>query len=213
MRRYTKPSSNTKNHPTLARNSPTPKIISATPSETPVPIALTTYPTSAIWCPYPPCSTQTPLPSRTLTPTPTLVPRPSEPLDRTSAESILEWLNYALSEPDFSFFEKIARPRIELGHAYSEGSGSYFTKEEFLEQVRQRISVQPRIAAYDIHHGEINTLFVITQGWFPAWEFGKRSNCAGFDFSDQWTKEEGLSLFGIFTLSCGVGNFMGTPFP
>jgi hypothetical protein len=197
---------------------PTPTRISSTANPTPNPIA---YPThlqgvESIRCPYPPCwYTKTPLPAHTRTPTPTPVDRPGEPLDRTSAESVLEWLNYSLSEPDMSFFECLALPEIVYGPAYSEGTGTY-SKDEFLEQVRQRISVRPRINAYNVHLGEINTLFVITWDWFPAWDFedsaGKLvSNCVVLDFSDQWTKGEGLSLHGVYTTLCF--GFMETPFP
>ena len=87
-----------------------------------------------------------------------------------------------------------------------------------MEKVRQRLSVKPRIAAYTVLQGEINTLFVITRGWFPAWEImglGERlvSNCVVLDFTDQFTKDEGLSLFGVYAIQCHEGPYMATPFP
>ncbi len=194
----------------------TPMENSATPSQTASPPAYPTYPIPSIRCPYPPCwYTQTPFPSITFTPTPTPVAQPNEPLDRTSAESVLQWLNYALSEPDVTFFEKVALPTIYYGPAYSEPTGTY-TREEFLEQIKQRISVKPWIVGYEDYPGVIHALFVTTHGWFPAWDFkdfsGKLvSNCVVFDFSDQWNKEEGLSLHGVYTTSCY--GFMGTPLP
>jgi hypothetical protein len=186
-------------------------------SPTPMPTAISLpYPYPVIVPSKPPRPTSTP------TSTPTQVVKPSTPLQQTSIESILEWINYGVVFADITVFEKLVSSNVNSGNVnygpfQSEGTGTY-TKDQFLDEIRRRITSQPRIVTYEYFPGEITGLLISTRDWFPAWEFMGfgdmlSSNCVVFDFSDQWTKEEGLYLFGVYTTSCMEHSFSGTPFP
>jgi hypothetical protein len=187
---------------------------------TPIPI-LYPGPTSLLAepsaVPYPPIQ-DTPIPQNTNTPLiPTIVipvAKPSEPLNKISVESILEWMRYAMENSVIAVFDALASNKIYYGPYASEPIGFYM-KEQFIEEVGRRLSSHPKCVTYEYRTGEISVLYITTSGWIPEWDFGGQhiSNCVIFDFADQGTKEEGLYLRGVYDRPCLEWQFRGTPFP
>lgn len=189
------------NHTASPPPYPQPTVLPTGPMTHPYPLFIETS--------LPPLPTDTPVPTVTVQ-----AVKPSKPLQRTSLESILEWIKYGMVKPDVTVFETLASATIVYGPNESEGTGSY-TKEQFLEEIKLRLPSQPKGVTYDYRPGEITTLYITTRNWNPAWDFGGKltSNCVVFDFSDQGTKKEGLYLTGVYVAPCIEWWFQGTPFP
>ena len=158
---------------------------------------------------------QTPYHTGTSTPIPAQVIKPSNPLEQTSVESILEWIYYGVGLPDITVFEILATPSIDNGPYASEPTGSY-TREQFLEEIRQRITSHPSCVSYqyEYQNDAIIRLYVRTRDWYPAWEYpgsGLRysSNCVVFRFSNY----NGFFITGVFNIECEQEIPRGTPFP
>ena len=140
--------------------------------------------------------------------TPSIAEQRIKPLNLTSPDSILEWIEHGLNTADMQVFDLSARDSVGYGLCESEGIGA-FTNKQFLDEVRLRLSSQPKCSVYTYHSGEINTLWVLTSGWSPTWDFGGGNNSGYlmFEFSDQWTQGDGLYLAGVCITT------MPPPFP
>lgn len=72
-------------------------------------------------------------------------------------------------------------------------------KETFLSELEGRLLNHPSCMAYHARKSEITYFVISTEGWSPPWEFGNREyDTMVMSFSNQWTKAEGMYLFGAF---------------
>jgi len=157
--------------------------------------------------PYPPSIMPTTVPE-----TPELTPTPLEPpgaLNRKDPLSLVHWLQYGLKNQDLSYISALLADNVRYSLAFSDHPGEILTKETFLSMLERRLSNATTCISYDTGSGEINRFMISTEGWTPAWEFnGEEWDYLVLDFSDQWTKDEGLYLFGAY-----VSHFPGTNDP
>jgi hypothetical protein len=120
-------------------------------------------------------------------------------LNRKDPLSLVRWLQYGLENQNVSFINPLLADNIWYSLAFSDLIGETLSKEVFLEQLKRRLSNHLVCLSYVFHFGESNRLSISTAGWSPSWEFyGRESNYLILDFSDQWTKQEGLYLFGAY---------------
>jgi hypothetical protein len=154
-----------------------------------------------------------------LLPSPTSQPTPSptkeqklEPLDRTSPDSVLEWLKHGMKGTDTSVFALLAYETVGYGPFESEPMG-VFTKEQFLDEIEVRIASRPSCLEYRYDTGAINKLWVATTDWNPVWDFGSqiKSGTVVFMFSDQLTKNDGLYLVGAWVTTSPAVLYEGIP--
>jgi hypothetical protein len=154
-----------------------------------------------------------------LLPSPTSQPTPSptkeqklEPLDRTSPDSVLEWLKHGMKGTDTSVFALLAYDTVGYGPFESEPMG-VFTKEQFLDEIEVRIASRPSCLEYRYDTGAINELWVATTDWNPVWDFGSqtKSRTVVFLFSDQLTKNDGLYLVGAWVTTIPAVLYEGIP--
>ncbi len=133
---------------------------------------------------------------------------PAEQLDLKSPDSIVKWLEYSLNATDMQVFDLSTNDLIRYGPCESEWTGS-FTKELFLDEVKLRISSQPKCASYKYDVGTIKTLYVLTSGWNPSWDLGGgiKSEHLTLIFSDQDAESTGFFLAGVCITT------MPPPFP
>ncbi len=148
---------------------------------------------------YTPTQPQTP----TNTPTATSAPALEPPglLDRKDPMSLVRWLRYGLINQDLSYIEPLLAEQIRYSLAYTDYPGVSITKETFVWRLQQRLSNHPSCVQYTIRSGEIKYLEISTEGWNPLWPspgVGDASEFLVLAFSDQWTPEEGLYLFGAY---------------
>ena len=113
----------------------------------------------------------TPLPLETTTPVrPTRVPgsgpSPSDTLNPSDLQSVINAVIYAVQYNDLSVFERL----IPLGGAdysnYIKGSEPH-TRSEVLADLAKRLPSQPACAGYSYAGGDLQ---VWVQGWDPQWE-------------------------------------------
>jgi hypothetical protein len=154
---------------------------------------------------YPPPVISTSVPE-----TPELIPTPLESpgvLNRKDPSSLIHWLQYGLTNQDISFISPLLADNIWYSLAFSDHPGEILTKKAFLSELERRLSNASSCFSYIFRTGEITTLEIYTEGWAHPWEFdGEEWDYLVLDFSDQWTKEEGLFLFGAY-VSRGRGGF------
>lgn len=167
------------------------------------PLAMTPPPTTQLREEVTPTTEPTqfvsPLPSPTSRPPTASAPEQSiEPLDRTSPESIVKWVRYALEKENLSILDHLAYDTLQYGPCESEWIGT-FTKKQFLDEVGLRLANHPKCSAYSYSSGAVTTLWVLTTDWNPVWDFGDvpSSEHFVFVFSDQWAMDEGLYLYGV----------------
>jgi hypothetical protein len=117
----------------------------------------------------------------------------------------VRWLKYGLDHQDITYIEPLLADSIWYSLAFSDYPGEYLTKETFLWRLRQRLPNHPSCVSYIYRLGEINYLEISTEGWNPPWIFDVEWNdmmrewdYLVLGFSNQWTPEEGLYLFGAF---------------
>ena len=186
----------TRTEPTNLDYSPTHTLALPPSTVTPFlhPVATSTLPPY----PYPqPVLPATPEPTSSPTSTPTL--EPPGLLNRKDPLSLVRWLQYGLENQDLSFIEPLLADEIRYSLAFSDLPGEILSKETFLSELQRRLSNHPSCFSYAARLGEINTLSISTEGWTPPWEFdGTEWFYLVLAFSDQWTKEEGLYLYGAF---------------
>lgn len=101
------------------------------------------------------------------------LPSPVQPLDRMSAESVMEWISHGLTYGDSSVFEELL-----IGNSISYGTGfaggrHEIPRDEFLSMLRERIISQPTCEGYVDNE---TTLSVWTSGWSPGWPYEGTSN-------------------------------------
>lgn len=182
------------------RFSPTPTmvILSATITSSPSPSPILTRSLTPNPIPYPPPGyLATPAPTELPTPTPTL--ELPGALDRKDPSSLVQWLRYGLEMQDLSYIRPLLAETIRYSRAFSDLPGENLSKATFLSEFERRLANHPFCISYNIQLGGINELFIATGVWNPPWEFdGAEWDNLILDFSDYWTKEEGLYLFGAY---------------
>ena len=147
--------------------------------------------------PYPPPMIPTSAPE---TPEPTQTPLESPGvLNRKDPLSLVHWLQYGLENHDLSYISPLLADNIWYSLAFADHPGEILSKEAFLSELERRISNGLSCFSYVFWPGEINRLMVSTERWASPWEFSEEEwDYLVLDFSDQWTKEEGLYLFGAY---------------
>jgi len=104
-----------------------------------------------------------------------------------------------LEYQDLAYIKPLMADEIWYSLYATDNPGEKISKETFLSELERRLPNHPSCVAYHAQQGVIKYLVISTEGWSPPWEFEKREyGTMVFSFSDQWTKSEGLYLFGAF---------------
>jgi len=96
--------------------------------------------------------------------------RPNNPLDVYNADSVIEWLSYALIYNDLSVFEQIMQAKGLLYGSGMSGGRNETSKQEFLDMLEIRLESGASCIGYD--YFENDSIHIWTDGWQPEWELG-----------------------------------------
>lgn len=190
--------------PTFTHTPTIPPTLTASHTPTLTPTRTATNTLSPTLTPtYTPTKTRKPTSTLTNTPTATIVPPPLEPpgvLDRKDPVSLVRWLRYGLKNNDLSYIEPLLADHIQCSLAYSDNPGTYISKDTFIWRLKQRLPNHPSCVCYNIELGEINGLYISTEGWNPPWVFPwvPGGDYLVLAFNDQGSPKEGLYLYGAW---------------
>lgn len=92
---------------------------------------------------------------------------PNLQLDRTSVESVMEWLAYG----DITVFEELIGDPVYYGHGFA-GGRNQIPRSEFISMIKERIQSRPNCLGYILSAN----IWVFTSGWEPDWLDSKVSS-------------------------------------